>query len=106
MKILYVENHTVFARTVAQQFLASHEVTIVSSIAAGRETLAKETFDLALVDYDLDDGKGDEFVRECLKAQPQIKVIASSSHNRGNDAMTAAGACAVCSKMRFDRIQT
>ena len=56
-------------------------------------------------DYDLDDGKGEEFVRECRATRPRLPVIAVSSHEAGNAALVAAGASAVCSKMEFDRIQ-
>jgi hypothetical protein len=36
MKILYVENHAVFAANVTRQFLSQHTVTVVPSIAAAR----------------------------------------------------------------------
>ncbi len=61
-------------------------------------------FDLVLSDYDLDDGKGDAFVRECRVTYPRLPIIAVSSHEAGNAALVAAGASAVCSKMEFDRI--
>jgi CheY-like chemotaxis protein len=60
---------------------------------------------LVLSDYDLDDGKGADFVRECRSSHPHIPVIAVSAHEEGNAALVAAGACAVCGKMQFDQIQ-
>lgn len=60
---------------------------------------------MVLSDYDLDDGKGETFVRECRTAHPRLPVIAVSSHEAGNAALVAVGASAVCSKMQFDRIQ-
>lgn len=105
MKILYLENHAVFAQQVTQQFLRAHCVTVVPSLAAARIALEADSFDLVLSDYDLDDGKGDTFVRECRSAHPRLPVIAVSSHEAGNVALVAAGASAVCSKMDFDRIQ-
>ncbi len=54
-------------------------------------------------DYDRDDGKGDEFVRRA-RATFAGRIVAISSHQRGNDALRAAGADACCSKMDFDRI--
>lgn len=65
-----------------------------------------KVFDILLVDYDLDDGKGDELLRT-LRDYPKFPmVIAVSSHDEGNAALVNAGAAAVCSKMRFDQIQT
>ncbi len=106
MNILYLENHEIFAKQVTRQFLASHAVTVVPSLSAARSTLASGDFDVVLSDYDLDDGKGEEFVRECRAAHPRLPIIAVSSHDAGNAALVRAGASAVCGKMEFDRIQT
>lgn len=105
VNILYLENHAVFAQQVTRQFLSAHRVTVVPSLSAARSVLASASFDLVLSDYDLDDGKGEEFVRECRASHPHLPVIAVSSHDEGNAALVSAGACAVCSKMQFDRIQ-
>jgi DNA-binding NarL/FixJ family response regulator len=105
MKILYLENHAIFVQQVISQFLKSHQVTVVPTLAAARQTLPSEDFDLVLCDYDLDDGKGDEFVRECRTAYPGLAIIAVSSHEAGNAALMAAGASAICSKMEFQRIE-
>ena len=106
MKILYVENHAVFAATVIRHFLSSHSVTIAPSLSTAREALDAGCFDLLLVDYDLGDGKGDELVTELNTAGRSIPVIGVSSHEAGNTALLRAGAVAVCGKMQFDRIQT
>lgn len=105
VNILYLENHAIFAQQVTQQFLWEHRVTIVPSLAAARSALVSMSFDLVLSDYDLDDGKGEVFVRECRASYPELPVIAVSSHEAGNAALVAAGARAVCSKMEFDQIQ-
>jgi DNA-binding response OmpR family regulator len=104
MRILYVENHPVFADTVTRQFLAKHKVVVVPSIAAAEDELKQSTFDLLLVDYDLDDGKGDVLVRRV--ANGKTRIIGVSSHQAGNDALLRAGAQAVCGKMQFDEIET
>jgi len=106
LKILYVENHAIFAKQVCQQFLSSHTVEVVSSLAEARKRLAAEEFELMIVDYDLDDGKGDEIVRTCRALNPDMKIIAASSHDVGNAALMKAGASAVCGKMEFDKIQS
>jgi CheY-like chemotaxis protein len=90
---------------VISQFLKSHLVTVVPSLAAARQALASENFDLVLCDYDLHDGKGDEFIRECRTSHPRLPIIAVSSHEAGNEALMGAGASAVCSKMEFERIE-
>jgi CheY-like chemotaxis protein len=106
MQVLYVENHARFAKITVGQFLASHQVTVVPSVVAARQALAQSTFDVVLVDYDLDDGKGDEIVKEIKSQFPHLLIVAVSSHQVGNDALVAAGADAVCSKMQFSNIET
>lgn len=106
MKILYVENHAIFAQQVCQQFLSTHKVEVVSSVSAARQKLAAEEYCLLIVDYDLDDGKGDEIVRTCRALNPEVKIIAASSHDAGNTALMKAGASAVCGKMEFDKIES
>jgi DNA-binding response OmpR family regulator len=64
MKILYVENHAVFAANVTSQFLSQHSVTVAPSLADAHRALGSGSFDLLLVDYDLDDGKVDALVRQ------------------------------------------
>ena len=105
MKILYVENHAVFAATVIRQFLSKHSVTIAPSLSSARQALDAGCFDLLLVDYDLDDGKGEELVTELNATGKSIPVIGVSSHEAGNTALLRAGAVAVCGKMEFDRIE-
>jgi DNA-binding response OmpR family regulator len=104
MKILFVENHDVFAATVVGNFLADHDVTVVPSVGAAKAALEERTYDVALVDYDLDDDKGDEFVRGLRAAGSRILVVAVSSHAEGNDALMRAGADAGCRKMDFASI--
>lgn len=106
MRILFVENHAVFAGMVCKEFLGAYSVEIVPSLAAARRSLENCSYDLLLVDFDLDDGKGDELVREVKARFPKLKAIAVSSHDAGNRALTIAGADAVCGKMEFHQIQS
>src|SRR6266699_5656132 len=106
MRILYVENHEVFAANVIRQFLSQHSVTVAPNLSAARQALETGSFDLLLVDYDLDDGKGDELVRELNTTGKAVAVIGVSSHEEGDTALLRAGAVAVCSKMQFDRSQS
>lgn len=104
MRILFVENHDVFAATVVGEFLAEHDVVIVPTVDAAQAELEAGTYDAALVDYDLDDQKGDELVRRLRAAGSKILVVAVSSHADGNDALVRAGADAICRKMDFASI--
>jgi DNA-binding response OmpR family regulator len=106
VKILFVENHAVFAANVTREFLSQHAVTVVPSIAAARQARVASSFDVVLVDYDLDDGKGDEFVRELRAGDERIVIAGVSSHDDGNAALRRAGASAICSKMHFDQIES
>lgn len=104
LRILFVENHAVFARTVSEEFLAGFEVTVVPSLAEARRQIATEAFQAILVDFDLDDGKGDALVAE-LRAQGFAgRVIAVSARDEGNAKLAAAGADAICPKARFHEI--
>lgn len=105
VNILYLENHAVFVEQVMREFLTGYQVTVVPSLAAARKALAQGNFHLILADYDLDDGKGEEFVRECRIDHPELPIIAVSSHDEGNAALIRAGASAVCSEMEFERIR-
>jgi CheY-like chemotaxis protein len=104
MRILYAENHAIFAEQVCGGFLSDHSVTVLPSIAAATQALSAQPFDLLIVDYDLDDGKGDALVRAALGLYPGLKIIAASSHDAGNSALLQAGASAVCPKMLFQNI--
>ena len=106
MKILFVENHEAFAATVTRQLLSGHSITLVPSMESARQSLRDNIFDVLLVDYDLDDGKGDVLVREVRSARSCPVIIGVSSHEPGNAALWRAGASAICSKMDFDQIQT
>jgi chloramphenicol 3-O-phosphotransferase len=104
VKILFVENHRVFAETVASEFLTPHEVVVVPTVKAAESELDGAAYDVALVDYDLDDLKGDELVQRLRRSGSTMPVIAVSSHDDGNDALMRAGANAVCRKSDFARV--
>jgi DNA-binding NarL/FixJ family response regulator len=101
MRLLWVENHAVFARLAGREFLAGHELTVVGSLASAREALATRDFDAVLLDYDLDDGKGVSLVDVIRQVPAAPVVIATSSHDEGNGLLLAAGADAACPKGRF-----
>ena len=104
VRILFVDNHPEFTATVVATFLGAHDVVVIPTIAAAKIAIRDTRFDLALVDYDLDDGKGDELVR-WIRAQTELKLIAVSARDHGNELLVAAGADAVCSKLGFAQIE-
>lgn len=101
VRLLWVENHAIFVRMAGRQFLATHDLTVVPSIAAARDALAADRYDIILLDYDLDDGKGVELIGFIRQLPVRVAVVAASSHADGNAALLAAGADAVCPKARF-----
>jgi DNA-binding response OmpR family regulator len=105
MRILYVENSARFAQIVTRRYLTEHEVNVVPGLAAARAALAQSSFEAILLDYDLDDGKGDALVFDLQNLAPRPFVVAASSHQGGNDALMAAGADVVCGKMQFSNIE-
>ena len=104
MNILWIENHDRFAKIAVKTFLASHAATVVPSLAAARAALSAGVFDLVMVDYDLDDGKGDELIPETAALRPRPGIIATSSHAFGNEMLMVGGAHAVCGKTEFEKI--
>jgi CheY-like chemotaxis protein len=105
MRLLWVENHAVFARIAGRQFLSAHVVTVVASLAEARKALIETAFDAVLLDYDLDDGKGTSLVPAIQNLSTPPVVIGVSSHEAGNAALLQAGVNAVCSKGRFAEIE-
>ena len=104
MNILWIENHDRFAKIAIKTFLAGHVVTVVPSLAAARVALAPAPFDIVMVDYDLDDGKGDAIVAEISALRPRPAIIATSSHAFGNQSLVEVGADAICGKTEFSNI--
>ncbi|MEI9864847.1 MAG: response regulator [Limisphaerales bacterium] len=105
MKILFVENHSVFAQQAIIHFLSTHQVTVVPSLLMARSSLAANQYDVLLIDYDLDDGKGEELVRDLREVRNKIRIVGVSAREEGNAALLQAGVDAICSKMEFNRIQ-
>jgi CheY-like chemotaxis protein len=106
VKILWVENHERFVDIALRLFLADLDVTVRPSVASSLDALATASYDVVIVDYDLDDGKGTEVVAEIVRRPGRPWIVAASSHAAGNQALVDAGADAVCSKLAFKDIGT
>jgi len=98
VRVLFVEDHQEFARTVAAEFLGAHEVTFAADVRAGKLLLSAREFDVLLVDHDLPDGVGTDVVAHALAIGRPIDIVAVSSHDAGNAALVRAGARASCPK--------
>jgi DNA-binding response OmpR family regulator len=103
MRVLFVENHHVFAETVIDQFLQDYEVVLAPTVAEAKAVLT-QSFDVVLVDYDLPDGKGTEVVRALRAMHFRGNVVAVSSREEGNAELRAAGAKVTCAKRDFRAI--
>ena len=104
MKILYVENNPSFSDVVCKCFLQNYDVTVVPTVLEGKQMVAQFRFDIVIIDYDLDDGKGDEFVIYAKQQKYDEFIIAASSHKEGNERLKAAGAHCICAKSQFSHI--
>lgn len=105
MRILFVEDHRVFAEAVVAQFLSAHEVEIAESVAIARKAIVTgPAFDAVLVDYDLPDGKGTEVVRQLRADRFKGSIIAVSAKDEGNAELRAAGAHAICKKAELRQL--
>lgn len=102
MRILFVEDHEVFARTAADELLGGHEVTFAPDLRRGAALLAAGPFDLLLLDHDLPDGTGVELVAPARRAG--LEVIAASGLESNNAALLAAGASFACPKDQFGEL--
>lgn len=105
MRILFVENHETFSRLVADKFLASHEVRIVGTLVAARNALEEGPWDVVLLDYDLDDGKGIALAKELEGQSDRPYIVGVSAYDDQNEAMRQAGADAACGKLQFAQIE-
>lgn len=103
-KLLLVENHREFAKTVIGEFLSCFEVLCVATLLEATSALARESFVALIVDYDLDDGKGVAVIEAAIAQSMPPIIIAGSAHAAGNQALIEAGADAICPKLEFHKI--
>jgi DNA-binding response OmpR family regulator len=105
MKILFVENHSEFVAIAIREFFADASVRVAASVEQAKKEMATTTFDVILVDYDLEDGKGTQVIEHARRKEENTPIIAISSHPFGNQRLLASGADAVCAKTHFRGIK-
>lgn len=86
------------------EFLSDHDVRVATTVTAALDALDADPFDAVLVDYDLDDGKGDTFVRRLRDRGNRTPLIAISARDEGNQRILVAGADAACPKAKLRHI--
>ncbi|MGC8767970.1 hypothetical protein [Calditerrivibrio sp.] len=81
MNLLFVEDEEIFyplMEMLSKKF--SFGLFIAGSVAMAKKTIEMEQLDLAIIDYELPDGKGDEVNIYIKEKFPHIKTAISSGH--------------------------
>lgn len=90
-RVLLVEDHTAFAKSLALVLERMSDIKITalaSTLAEGRELVSSdEPFDLAVLDIMLPDGKGTELISELKDRRPEMLVAVLSAQNDLNVAL-------------------
>ncbi len=78
MRVLIVDDHVMFAESLARLLVGHRGVTdvvVAESVAAVRSTAMQVHPDVAVVDWHLVDGRGSEVIRVLRQQAPQTKVV-------------------------------
>jgi DNA-binding NarL/FixJ family response regulator len=91
MEILFIEDHPIVVSGCRQLFADNADVTFldVSTIADGRQILLDRKPDVVVIDLQLPDGSGLDFIREIRRRSPDTKVIVFSVAEEAPMAMQA-----------------
>jgi DNA-binding NarL/FixJ family response regulator len=103
IRVLLLDDHTSFRELLALRLAREPDLAVVveaSSLAEGRQAVSQVEADVALIDLDLPDGSGVEFIRDIRTVNPQAQAVlltASGDRHLHAEAI-AAGASGVLSK--------
>ena len=78
IRILVIDDHTLFRESVARLLAAEPDFQIAgqsASIEEALEVIARTPVDIVLLDYDLGDGKGTDFLTQANRAGFQGRVL-------------------------------
>ena len=107
MRILFAENHLVFAETVTAEFLLDDDVVIAPSAKQAFECFTEgHPFDAVLVDFDLDGGSGTDLVARLRESEYDGLIVATSAKDEGNTELIRMGADVACNKLRFSSLRS
>ena len=84
--------------------LEGHTTISVSSIKEARALIEKETFDLAMIDFRMIDGRGTEIVRLIKARRPEVKVMGMSSMAEGEKFYMAGADYFIEKPFNIDRL--
>lgn len=77
-RILHVESDTDFAEVLRAAFGRRASMRVVSRLSDARLALARDKFDLVIVDWELPDGPGEALLPE-VSARPGLRIVGLSS---------------------------
>ncbi len=81
MRILLADDHPLFAdalRTLIERNLPATELTVVEDLAGAHRSLAKDRFDLAILDLHMPGAPGFDGIRQTLQRFPETPVVVIS----------------------------
>lgn len=92
LNVLLIEDETLFAKSVLRRLeREGHRVTIMETLASGRDGLSQEQPDVILLDVRLPDGNGLDLLRE-IRAREQdntLPVVMMTAYGELEDAVSA-----------------
>jgi DNA-binding NarL/FixJ family response regulator len=78
MRVLIVDDHVMFAESLARLLVGREGITdvfVADSVAAVRSTAGQVEPDVAVIDWQLGDGRGSDVIRLLHERSPEMKVI-------------------------------
>lgn len=78
MRVLIVDDHVMFAESMARLLVGRDGITdvfVADSVASVRSTAGQVEPDIALIDWQLGDGRGSDVIRLLHERSPEMKVI-------------------------------
>lgn len=91
-QILIVEDHSDARREISRVVRAAFarpDIDDVPTLAQARAKLAHTAYDLVVLDLGLPDGKGEDFITDILRQQPNTYVVISTIHDESERLLTA-----------------
>lgn len=91
-RILIIEDHTDVRRqmtAVLSEAFEDPEICDVATLEQARQQIGSTPFDLVVLDLGLPDGKGEDFICEIRRAQPNAYVVVSTIHDESDHLLAA-----------------
>ncbi|MCP4818221.1 MAG: response regulator transcription factor, partial [Shimia sp.] len=91
-RVLLIEDHEGARQRLTEVLSRAYEeveISTASTLASARLLLPEGPYDLTVLDLNLPDGSGEEFLLEILSQQPEAYVIIATIHDEGTRLATA-----------------